>query len=305
MRRAVLLGLALWPGIAAADEIFIRGGGQLTGEVIERGPDAIVVDIGTGRIGLLLSSVERILPGATPLTRYRERAAGLEPDDVAGWLALAGWARDQGLDAQARESLENVLAAEPANGAARRALGHVQVEGEWMTRDESYQARGLVRHEGSWVSPEERRAALEERRLAAEERRAAAEGEARIREAEARARVAEAEARRAEAEADALQPPAFVTGVGGPWFAASSFTPFPYSGYAYSPYPVYPGGSPYPTFRRGSHSGRRSHRPGVGAGRPGFAGAGMPRYPATVGSAYRPAYMPAPLTTLLSVSRTR
>ena len=260
-RRAVLLGLALQAaGLAAADEVFIRGGGRLSGEVVQRGPDSILVDIGTGQIGLRLSSVERIVPGATPVGLYRERAANLEPDDVAGWLALGRWAREHELETNAREAFENVLAVDPANVSAHRALGHVQLEGRWLTREESLEARGYVLFEGAWVTPEARRAALEDRRAMAEERRVHAEANARIREAEARARVAEAEAQRAEADlrhAEAereLNGSAFVVGGGwGPLFAGSFYSPFGYSGYGYSAYRQRGPG------RRSSASGPRHH----------------------------------------------
>jgi hypothetical protein len=263
MRRVVLLGLALQAvGLAAADEVFIRGGGRLSGEVVEQGPDSILVDIGTGQIGLALSSVERIVPGTTPIALYRERAASLEPHDIAGWLALGRWARDNDLETNAREAFENVLAVDPANVSAHRALGHVQVDGHWMTRDESYRARGYVRFEGAWVTPEERRASLEERRATAEERRARAESDLRIREAAARVRLAEAEAQRAEADlrlVDAeMDGPGFAAGADWtPLFAGSFHSPFPYSAFAYPAFPYAGFRSHGPAFRsRGGHSCR-------------------------------------------------
>ena len=257
MRRVALLGLLLMPVVAEADEVFIRGGGQLSGDVVERGPDFITVDIGIGRIGLPLASVERIVPGATPVGIYRQRAASLDPADVAGWLALGRWARDQDLDTNAREAFEQVLALEPAHAAAHRALGHVPLEGQWMTRDESYRVRGYVPFEGGWLTPDERREILDRRRAIAEERRADAEAAVRLREAEARARAAEAEARRAEAElrrieVDQIEP----SGFGGgwtPWFAGS--------------YPVFATGF-YPPFRPHVHSAFRSRCHGFGALQP-------------------------------------
>ena len=299
MRGVALLVLTLCPGLAAADEVFIRGGGQLTGEVVERGPDSIVVDIGTGRIGLRLSSVERIVPGATPHAQYRERAAGLEPDDVAGWLALADWARDHGLDAQARDSFDNILAADPGNAAARRALGHVQVDGEWMTREESYRARGYVRLEGSWVSPDEGRALLEERRLAAEERRAEADAQARAREAEASARMAEAEARMAEVQAREMEfSAASVRSDFTPLFAGGFPAPFSFSSFAY---PAYPTAFGYPGFHTRHHSGFKSRytspyryrsSPRYGSSsRYASSGARAPRYAPSARPARPPAAM--------------
>jgi hypothetical protein len=265
-RRAVLLGLALQAaGLAAADEVFIRGGGRLSGEVVERGPDSILVDIGTGQIGLRLSSVERIVAGATPVGLYRQRAASLEPDDVAGWLALGRWAREHQLETNAREAFENVLAVDPTHVSAHRALGHVQLDGRWLTREESFEARGYVLFEGAWVTPEERRATLEDRRALAEERRAHAEANARIREAEARARMAEAEAQRAEAdlrrrEAELeISGPAFVVGGGWtPLFAGNVYSSFAYSAYAH---PAYPQGG----VRGAIGPGRHSCRSGCGS----------------------------------------
>jgi hypothetical protein len=264
MRRVVLLGLALQAaGLAQADEVFIRGGGRLSGEVVERGPDSILVDIGTGQIGVALSHVERIVPGTSPVGVYRQRAASLEFDDVAGWLALGHWARENDLDTNAREAFENVLASDPTNVSAHRALGHVQLDGRWMTRAESYEARGYILFDGAWVTPEERRGILEDRRASAEERRARAEADARIREAEARARVAEAEAeraeadlRRAEAEMETIGP-GFVAGSGWtPLFAGSVYSPFAYSAFAYPTFPRPGFYSGFPAFGPRGHSCR-------------------------------------------------
>lgn len=258
MRRVALLGLVLLPVLAEADEVFIRGGGHLSGDVVERGPDFIMVDIGSGRIGLLLSSVDRIVPGATAVGLYRQRAASLNPGDVAGWLALGRWARDHDLNTNAREAFEYVLAVEPANTAAHRALGHVQLDGQWMTQDESYGARGYVPFEGGWVTPEERRGILDERRAVAEERRAHAEAEARIREAEARARAAEADAQRAEAElrraeAREIESSGFVGDGWRPWFAGV--------------YPAFSTGF-YPAFHPRFHPAFRSRCHAFAAGPP-------------------------------------
>src|SRR5437879_1956926 len=73
---------------ARAGGVFGKGGGRLSGQVIEYGPDTVVVDVGPGQIGLPLSYVERIVPGTTPQAVYRERAARLATGDAAGWVAL-------------------------------------------------------------------------------------------------------------------------------------------------------------------------------------------------------------------------
>lgn len=298
MRRVVLFGLALQAaGLAAADEVFIRGGGRLSGEVVEHGPDSILVDIGIGQIGVPLSSVERIVPGTSPVGLYRQRAASLEPDDGAGWLALGRWAREHDLETNAREAFENVLAVDPTNVSAHRALGHVQLEGRWMTREEGYEARGYVRFEGTWVTPEEHRTVLENRRASAEERRARAEADARIREAEARARVAEAEAERAEADLRRTETELELNGAGfaagGGWtslFAGSFYSPFAYSAFGYPAYSHLG----FPS-RTGFGPRRHACRSGCGHGFPSLARSSRRHVPLRTFRRSTRAVRPAPM----------
>jgi hypothetical protein len=201
MRRAVVLAIALLPAVARADQVFTRGGGLIEGEIVERRTDSIVVDIGGGTIGLPLTYVERIVPGASPAARFRARAERLAPDDAAGWLALGHWARQQELRSQANDAFLQVLSQDPGNARAHHALGHVRVGDQWMTRDEGYRARGLVSYDGRWMTPDERNVLIAERDAAVEQERAEAESLAHLRESEARALEAEAQARIVQAEA--------------------------------------------------------------------------------------------------------
>jgi len=201
---SLLLLLSLSP-LAAADDIYLVGGGKVTGEIAERTAEKVVVETGPGRVTLPMTRVTRIEAGRSALAEFRERARALKPGDVEGWVALGRWAEQRDLGTQAREAYEKALAANPAHVEANRALGRTEVDGRWLTRDEASRERGLVPFEGSWVTPADRAAALRERSAAELAERADRETEARVREAEARARAAEAEARRAEAEAGAQQ----------------------------------------------------------------------------------------------------
>jgi len=217
--------------VAGADEVWLRGGGKIAGEIVEERSDAVVLEVGPGRIALPRGAVSRIVRNGSDLGSFRQRAARLAHDDIAGWLALAHWARDRDLLTQAREAFEHVAGLDPGNEQAQRGLGRVSVGGRWLTADEANAARGLVRFEGSWLSPAERAAILEERAATAAARAADAEAAARVREAEARARAAEAEARRAEAEArqdtetDGGIPYPYVFGGGPIVYGPGVFTP--------------------------------------------------------------------------------
>ena len=205
---SALLATLLAPGMAGADEVYLKSGGQLSGRVVSSNATSIVVDVGAGRITVATSSVLRIEEGRSPLQEYEERAAKLAPGDVAGWVALGEWASGKGLGRQSSEAYQKALAASPRDPRANAALGNQQIDGRWVSEEEGYRARGYVKFEGDWVTPAEHDAILRERAAAdaareAEYQRGLArqEADARTREAEARAREAEARAKEADAAA--------------------------------------------------------------------------------------------------------
>jgi len=192
---------------ARADEIVLKGGRSLVGEIAERTATSVTVEIGPGRVTFPLAAIDHVVTGPSALGTYRERARRLAAGDAAGWLALGRWAHERGLATQANEAFERAVAIDPANAPAQEALGRVRVGDRWMTRDEGYRAQGLVQFQGEWLTPQERDARLAQQQAEATIERQRVESEARVREAEARARQAEAEARRAEAEAAATDQP--------------------------------------------------------------------------------------------------
>ncbi len=204
MRRAWAILLLMAPA-AFADRVVLKGGGVLTGVIVERSAKGVVIEMGPGRVGLPASRIERIESGESALGAFRARAAALDPSDAAGWAALGSWARAQGLETQARGAFERALESDPRNAEAHRGVGHVLHGDAWLTLEESYRAQGLVPFDGRWISPGERDALVQERMADAALSRSRREADARVREAEARAREAEAAAARA-ATASASEP---------------------------------------------------------------------------------------------------
>ena len=201
MKRVIAVAVFVVAPTAWADEVFLRGGGSIHGEVLQRTATSIVMEVGPGRMTLPLARIDHIVSTTSDLAVYRSRAAALAATDVAGWVALGRWAADRDLLTQSRGAYEHALAVDPQSTAANHALGRVRLAGEWVSPEESYRARGYVSFEGRWVTPEERTASLAERAAEVTTRQRTAEAAARAREAEARADAAEANARRAEAEA--------------------------------------------------------------------------------------------------------
>lgn len=201
MKRATLACVLSLSTFARADEVYLKSGGRLSGQIVSEDGKTLVLEVGPGRISIAAASVTRIERGQTTLSVFRDRASRLPADDVQGWLELAFWAQERDLETQAREAFERVLRLDPGNAAANAALGRVQQGGRWMRAEESYRERGYVYYEGEWMTPAEQEARLRTRAAEAEATTARREGELRVREAEARARQAEAEAQLAEAEA--------------------------------------------------------------------------------------------------------
>ena len=201
MKRALLLLLASLPAFLRADDVFLKGGGKVSGRIVKRTATSVEVDVGAGTVTLPMTRVERIQVGRSALQDYYDRAGALASNDAAGWKDLARWASAQGLATQAREAYERVLRIDPGDRDANLARGNVELEGQWVSEAEGYRARGYVQFEGKWMTQAEHEAILRQRAAESEASRSQRAMDAQVREAEARAREAEARARAAEAEA--------------------------------------------------------------------------------------------------------
>ena len=187
-KRMVLTGvlvLAAFPVLA--DTVFLRGGGQITGEIIEQTEGAVTIDVGGGTMTARMPSVVSIEKGTSPLQEYRARAAALSEDDTEAWRELARWAKSKVLSSQASNAYSHVVAALPDDQEANQGLGRVKFGGQWVTEEESFVARGFVEFEGEWMTPGERQAILKDRRASEQADRQANEAAIRAIEAEQKA----------------------------------------------------------------------------------------------------------------------
>jgi hypothetical protein len=220
MRLGAAIGLAIFTAASVgADEVYLVGGGRVSGIVVDETDTSVEVEIGAGHVTVARSGVDHIVRTRSPLATYHAKAQALADNDVAGWLALAEWARRSELGTQAREAYSHVLEIAPDNPVAHRALGEVMVSDHWMTRDAAMQAQGYVLMDGEWVSPEQRAAILADREAARRDRmEAAAEQRTALEDADARARAA------ATQTADAPVAPGIV--VGGYGFVVPGYDPY-------------------------------------------------------------------------------
>ena len=167
MKRGVLV-IALAAAPLLADDVYLRGGGQITGTIVERTTDSVRVDVGGGTLTVRMSSVVRIEETVSPLQEYRARAARIPEGNVEAWRELARWATSGALGTMASQAWSKVVAIVPDDPEANRALGRVQYGGRWVTEEESYRAQGYVEFEGEWMTPGERQTILEAERARGE-----------------------------------------------------------------------------------------------------------------------------------------
>jgi len=247
-RRWLWVALLLLPPIAGADAVHLKNGGVVRGVIVERTDEAVVMEVGPGRITLPLSRIASIDDSTSAVAIFHERVGTIPFDDVEGLAGLARWAGDHDLATYSRETWQRVLALDPGHPEANAALGRTYHDGRWMSEADAYRLQGYVPFEGGWVTPAEQEAIRDERTKrdrATSERR---EAELRVREAEARAREAEARAREAEAYADQVDEP--VEGIPYWWVLSGGGSVWPPGGYYPRPpvtppeHPVQPPGRP-------------------------------------------------------------
>jgi hypothetical protein len=144
---------------ARADVAELVDGGLIRGECLKRPPteglgNYVFQTLGGAVVEFPSEEVARFIKRRKICEEFEVRLESAAGDAIALW-AVAEWAREQGLRPERARALEALVAIDPANVAAHRGLGHIQQDGQWMSRDEANTARGLVKHKGKWVLPQE------------------------------------------------------------------------------------------------------------------------------------------------------
>lgn len=167
LAAASALLLALPAGVRA-DELVLKNGRTLEGEVLETG-DTVVYSRPGIRMEIRRDEVSEIRRAPTAKEQYAKRAAEQrKQEEVPEYLRdcrpaaadvhhrLGLWCAAKGLRAEAKAEQERAISFDPDHAGARKALGHAKDDaGKWRPEDEVMREKGLVLHEGRWVTPEE------------------------------------------------------------------------------------------------------------------------------------------------------
>lgn len=117
--------------------LLLQGGREVAGIYVERKDGAIWVSVDQGEIGIDTTTIVEMRVEASDTSEFRKRRSVLKDTDVEGHFALAQWAREKGLESSAVAEAEHVLVLDPSHRLAHFFLGHVGINGKWLTRTEA------------------------------------------------------------------------------------------------------------------------------------------------------------------------
>ncbi|MEW6744342.1 MAG: hypothetical protein AB1486_16430 [Planctomycetota bacterium] len=155
---------------ACADVVTMKDGRKIEGNIEKQDASEVQVKTPYGVIKLRRSEIERIELGDTPEDTFRKRYASVSKTDPGALFDLAMWCKEQRLKKEYRQLLDEILKLRPDHDGAHEELGHVRYDGKWFTKselldykkkeEEQNLARGLVLHEGRWITKDEQMLAL-------------------------------------------------------------------------------------------------------------------------------------------------
>jgi HEAT repeat protein len=144
-------------GAARADVFELKNGGRMEGRAVAKPDDdqsKYVIELAAGgRVMVPRSQVSRVDTVSGDEAEYR-KLARTSPDTVDAHWKIVEWCRERKLVAHMKPHLARILELDPNHEQARTLSGFREENGEWMTRDEVMESRGMVLYEGRYVTPQ-------------------------------------------------------------------------------------------------------------------------------------------------------
>jgi hypothetical protein len=136
-----------------ADNFILKTGAQVRGAWLNRddaGSQFYLIATEHGaRIQLERSRIARVIRQSEAQLKY-DRLAPTVADTIDGQWTLAKWCQDNDLPEQREQHLLRVVELDPDHVLAHRALGHSEIGGQWVKKEEHLASKGYVRYKGKW-----------------------------------------------------------------------------------------------------------------------------------------------------------
>jgi hypothetical protein len=141
-----------------ADVLLLKTGGRVEGEVLnpdqEPRTDYVLKLRNGGQLTLDAQQVAQVIASSPNEQLYLELLKRMPATAEGNWK-MAEWCARKSLPAQRTFHLEEVVLLDPEHERARRALGHVRLDGQWGEPDELMRQRGFVKYKGRWRLPQD------------------------------------------------------------------------------------------------------------------------------------------------------
>lgn len=139
IRRIVIPALFLAILVVASpvlgDTLTLKNGKTFEGKVVKETSTHIHFKIrGLGTQKFPKSMVEKVEKGASVFDQYEAKRKELAGDDADGHFELGIWCKENTLRKEAKAEFKAAVKADPDHAGARKELGYVYYEGEWLTQ---------------------------------------------------------------------------------------------------------------------------------------------------------------------------
>lgn len=152
---AAIVGMAFASTPARADLIHLKGGGEIRGKIdsrqISRQRQVTITTLSGGTVTVDADKIEFVTRRSLTTEEFETRLK-LSEQTVEAFEELAEWCRLKNLKKQRLSVLQRIVELDPQHQAAHRGLGHIQYEGQWVSRDERMRAEGYVKHKGRYIT---------------------------------------------------------------------------------------------------------------------------------------------------------
>ncbi|NOY42492.1 MAG: HEAT repeat domain-containing protein [Planctomycetes bacterium] len=137
--------------VAWADVYEMKDGGQVAGNLIDRGKDGeYVVETTEGAVVTLTrKQVRRVVSQDAKYLEYVKLSRSL-PDTADAHRMIIDWCKESKLNKLTDHHRRRLLELDPSDEQARASLGFQQHQGRWLTQEEIMAQRGFVRYDGAY-----------------------------------------------------------------------------------------------------------------------------------------------------------
>lgn len=168
-----VVACAAYAEVASADTIKLTSGSTIRGQILEEksSGDTIVIKLQAGNAEVTIgrSQIQEVIREKDPIQEY-EAVKGQFQDTAEDQFTLAMWCEAHKLAKQRKLHLERVVELDPDHERAREKLGYIRRDGKWLTSSEWNEARGLVRFNGRYVTPQQKEILEQKKRQDDEEK---------------------------------------------------------------------------------------------------------------------------------------